>query len=381
MTLSFTGKKRIRKSFGRIPEVVTMPNLIEVQRSSYESFLQKDVKSKDRKIDGLEAVFRSVFPIKDFSDRAVLEYLSSEFEAPKFDVDECQQRDMTYAAQLKVKLRLVVFETDEETGSRSIKDIKEQDVYLGDIPLMTDKGTFVINGTERVIVSQMHRSPGVFFDHDKGRTHSSGKLLFAARVIPYRGSWLDFEFDAKDVVYVRVDRKRKLPATTFLYALGMSAEEILEHFYTFSTYRRIKGKGWATAYNPERWRGAKPNHDLVDADTGKVVAPGGKKLSARIANQLLTDGLKDLLVPTEDLVGRYAAYDYVNAETGEIIAEAGEELNENSLALLAEAGIDDLDILNIDHVTVGAYMRNTLAVDRNDGKDGALTDIYRVMRP
>ncbi|MET0169272.1 MAG: DNA-directed RNA polymerase subunit beta, partial [Aliihoeflea sp.] len=329
----------------------------------------------------LEAVFRSVFPIKDFSDRAVLEYVSYEFEAPKFDVDECQQRDMTYAAPLKVKLRLVVFETDEETGSRSIKDIKEQDVYLGDIPLMTDKGTFVINGTERVIVSQMHRSPGVFFDHDKGRTHSSGKLLFAARVIPYRGSWLDFEFDAKDVVYVRVDRKRKLPATTFLYALGMSAEEILEHFYTFSTYRRIKGKGWATAYNPERWRGAKPNHDLVDADTGKVVAPGGKKLSARIANQLLTDGLKDLLVPTEDLVGRYAAYDYVNAETGEIIAEAGEELNENSLALLAEAGIDDLDILNIDHVTVGAYMRNTLAVDRNDGKDGALTDIYRVMRP
>ena len=381
MTLSFTGKKRIRKSFGRIPEVVTMPNLIEVQRSSYEGFLQKDVKAKDRKIDGLEAVFRSVFPIKDFSDRAVLEYVSYEFESPKFDVDECQQRDMTYAAPLKVKLRLVVFETDEETGSRSIKDIKEQDVYLGDIPLMTDKGTFVINGTERVIVSQMHRSPGVFFDHDKGRTHSSGKLLFAARIIPYRGSWLDFEFDAKDIVYVRVDRKRKLPATTFLYALGMSAEEILSFFYTFSTYRRIKNKGWATAYNPDRWRGVKPNHDLVDAATGKVVAPAGKKLSARVANQLMAEGLTELMVPSEELFGRYAAYDYVNLETGEIMAEAGQELDENSLGVLVDAGIEEIDILNIDHVAVGGYIRNTLSVDRNDGKDGALTDIYRVMRP
>ena len=381
MTLSFTGKKRIRKSFGRIPEVVTMPNLIEVQRSSYEGFLQKDVKAKDRKIDGLEAVFRSVFPIKDFSDRAVLEYVSYEFESPKFDVDECQQRDMTYAAPLKVKLRLVVFETDEETGSRSIKDIKEQDVYLGDIPLMTDKGTFVINGTERVIVSQMHRSPGVFFDHDKGRTHSSGKLLFAARIIPYRGSWLDFEFDAKDIVYVRVDRKRKLPATTFLYALGMSAEEILSYFYTFSTYRRIKNKGWATAYNPDRWRGVKPNHDLVDAATGKVVAPAGKKLSARVANQLMAEGLTELMVPSEELFGRYAAYDYVNLETGEIMAEAGQELDENSLGVLVDAGIEEIDILNIDHVAVGGYIRNTLSVDRNDGKDGALTDIYRVMRP
>jgi DNA-directed RNA polymerase subunit beta len=208
MALSYTGKKRIRKSFGKIPEAGRMPNLIEVQKSSYDQFLQKDERSYERIDEGLQAVFRSVFPIRDFSERAVLEYVSYEFEDPKFDVEECQQRDMTYAAPLKVKLRLIVFETDEETGAKSVKDIKEQDVYLGDIPLMTDKGTFVVNGTERVIVSQMHRSPGVFFDHDKGKTHASGKLLFAARVIPYRGSWLDFEFDAKDVMYVRIDRKR-----------------------------------------------------------------------------------------------------------------------------------------------------------------------------
>ena len=221
MAQSFTGKKRIRLSFGRIPEAVRMPNLIEVQRSSYEQFLQREVRPHQRRDEGIEAVFKSVFPIKDFNERAMLEYVSYEFEEPKYDVEECIQRDMTYAAPLKVKLRLIVWETDEETQARSVKDIKEQDVYMGDIPLMTDKGTFVVNGTERVIVSQMHRSPGVFFDHDKGKTHSSGKLLFAARIIPYRGSWLDFEFDAKDVVYVRIDRRRKLPATTFLYALGM----------------------------------------------------------------------------------------------------------------------------------------------------------------
>src|SRR6218665_1989195 len=261
MALSFTAKKRIRKSYGVIPETVQMPNLIEVQRSSYEQFLQMHTPADKRDADGLEAVFKSVFPIKDFSDRAVLEYISYEFEAPKFDVQECMQRDLNFAAPLKVKLRLIVFETDEETGAKSIKDIKEQDVYLGDIPLMTDKGTFIINGTERVIVSQMHRSPGVFFDHDKGKTHSSGKLLFAARVIPYRGSWLDFEFDAKDIVYVRIDRRRKLPATTFLIALGMDGEESLSTFYDVVPFEKRTG-GWATPYKPERWRGVKPEFPL-----------------------------------------------------------------------------------------------------------------------
>jgi len=220
MAISFTGKKRIRKNFGRVAEVAPMPNLIEVQKSSYDHFLQMGVVPEQRTSVGLQEVFKSVFPIRDFSERAQLEFVRYELETPKYDVDECQQRGITFAAPLKVTLRLVVWDVDEDTGSRSIRDIKEQDVYMGDMPLMTKNGTFIINGTERVIVSQMHRSPGVFFDHDKGKTHSSGKFLFAARVIPYRGSWLDFEFDAKDLVYVRIDRRRKLPVTTLLMALA-----------------------------------------------------------------------------------------------------------------------------------------------------------------
>jgi DNA-directed RNA polymerase subunit beta len=380
MAQSFTGKKRIRKSFGRIPEAVQMPNLIEVQRSSYEQFLQREVRPGQRRDEGVEAVFKSVFPIKDFNERAVLEYVSYEFEEPKYDVEECIQRDMTFAAPLKVKLRLIVFETEEETGARSVKDIKEQDVYMGDIPLMTDKGTFIVNGTERVIVSQMHRSPGVFFDHDKGKTHASGKLLFAARVIPYRGSWLDFEFDAKDIVYVRIDRRRKLPATTFLYALGMDGEEILTTFYDVVPFEKRAG-GWATPYKPERWRGVKPEFPLVDADTGEEVAPAGTKITARQAKKFADGGLKTLLLAPEALTGRYLARDAVNFSTGEIYAEAGDELDVTSIQALADQGFDTIDVLDIDHVTVGAYMRNTLRVDKNAVREDALFDIYRVMRP
>jgi DNA-directed RNA polymerase subunit beta len=380
MAQSFTGKKRIRKSFGRIPEAVAMPNLIEVQRSSYEQFLQREVRPHQRIDEGIEAVFKSVFPIKDFNDRATLEYVSYEFEDPKYDVEECIQRDMTYAAPLKVKLRLIVFENDEETGARSVKDIKEQDVYMGDIPLMTDKGTFIVNGTERVIVSQMHRSPGVFFDHDKGKTHSSGKLLFAARIIPYRGSWLDFEFDAKDIVYVRIDRRRKLPATTFLYALGMDGEEILRTFFDIVPFEKHAG-GWVTPYKPERWRGVKPEFDLVDADTGAVVAQAGHKISARAAKKLLDTGTKALMLAPDALVGRYLAADAVNHETGEIYAEAGDELDAAAITTLEAQGFTTIDVLDIDHVTVGAYMRNTLRIDKNSVREDALFDIYRVMRP
>jgi DNA-directed RNA polymerase subunit beta len=380
MAQSFTGKKRIRKSFGRIPEAVQMPNLIEVQRSSYEQFLQRETRPGLRRDEGVEAVFKSVFPIKDFNERAVLEYVSYEFEEPKYDVEECIQRDMTFAAPLKVKLRLIVFETEEETGARSVKDIKEQDVYMGDIPLMTDKGTFIVNGTERVIVSQMHRSPGVFFDHDKGKTHASGKLLFAARVIPYRGSWLDFEFDAKDIVYVRIDRRRKLPATTFLYALGMDGEEILTTFYDVVPFEKRSG-GWATPYKPERWRGVKPEFPLVDADTGEEVAPAGTKITARQAKKFADGGLKTLLLAPEALTGRYLARDAVNMSTGEIYAEAGDELDVTSIQALADQGFSTIDVLDIDHVTVGAYMRNTLRVDKNAIREDALFDIYRVMRP
>ena len=384
MAQSFTGKKRIRKSFGRIPEAVQMPNLIEVQRSSYEQFLQRETRSGDRREEGIEAVFKSVFPIKDFNERAVLEYVSYEFEDPKYDVEECIQRDMTYAAPLKVKLRLIVFENDEETGARSVKDIKEQDVYMGDIPLMTEKGTFIVNGTERVIVSQMHRSPGVFFDHDKGKTHASGKLLFAARVIPYRGSWLDFEFDAKDIVYVRIDRRRKLPATTFLYALGMDGESILTTFYDTTGYekRQTGGEaGWATEYRPDRWRGVKPEFPLIDADTGEEVAKAGEKIAARTAKRLADAGLKTLLLAPDALIGRFLARDAVNMETGEIYAEAGDELDATSIAVLEEQGFTTIEVLDIDHVTVGAYMRNTLKVDKNSIREDALFDIYRVMRP
>src|SRR6476659_1947515 len=245
-----SGIKRLRKMFGKIHEVAEMPNLIEVQKQSYDQFLMVNEPEGGRLDEGLQAVFRSVFPIRDFGERAQLEFVRYAFEPPKYDVDECRQRGMTYAAPLKVTLRLIVFDVDQETGAKSGKDIKEQDVYMGDVPFMTLNGTFVVNGTERVIVSQMHRSPGVFFDHDKGKTHSSGKLLFAARVIPYRGSWLDFEFDAKDIIHVRIDRRRKIPVTTLLYALGLTQEDILNNFYSKIAFKHTKDGGWTTPLEP-----------------------------------------------------------------------------------------------------------------------------------
>ena len=405
MSRSFTGRKRIRRTFGRIPEVTQMPNLIEVQKQSYDHFLQMDVPPADRDSVGLEEVFSSVFPIMDFSERAELQFVRYELEEPKYDVEECQQRGMTFAAPLKVTLRLVVWDVDEDTGARSIRDIKEQDVYMGDMPLMTSNGTFVINGTERVIVSQMHRSPGVFFDHDRGKTHSSGKYLFAARVIPYRGSWLDFEFDAKDLVYVRIDRRRKLPATTLLLALdgdetealrgeraeqglslepheavGMTAEEVLATFYGQVAYTRMDD-AWRTVFDPERLRGIKLDRDLVDAKTSKVVAEAGTKMTPRLARKLREGGLEDQLVPDEELLGRFAAVDFINEQNGQVLAEAGDELTEEILASLVENGIADVPTLAIDNINVGPYMRNTLAIDKNNSREEALIDIYRVMRP
>src|SRR5437899_1942510 len=380
MAQTFTGRKRVRKFFGKIQEVAEMPNLIEVQKASYDQFLQIYEPPGGRPDEGLQTVFKSVFPISDFSNTSMLEFVKYEFEPPKYDVDECRQRGMTYAAPLKVTLRLIVFDIDEETGAKSVKDIKEQDVYMGDIPLMTNNGTFVVNGTERVIVSQMHRSPGVFFDHDKGKTHSSGKLLFAARIIPYRGSWLDIEFDAKDIVYARIDRRRKIPVTSLLYALGMDAEEILNTFYRQVHYKRAKD-GWRVPFDANRLRGYKAVNDLVDADTGKVVVEAGKKITVRQARQLAEKGLKALRLSDEELIGQYIAEDLVNAKTGEIYAEAGEEITEKTLKTLNEAGYKELPLLNIDHVNVGAYIRNTLNVDKNITREDALFDIYRVMRP
>ncbi len=402
---SLTNRKRVRKSFGRIAEVAPMPNLIEVQKSSYDHFLQMGVPSDERQDVGLQEVFKTVFPIKDFSEISMLEFVRYELETPKFDVDECQQRGLTFAAPLKVTLRLVVWDVDEFTGAKSIRDIKEQEVYMGDMPLMTQNGTFVINGTERVIVSQMHRSPGVFFDHDKGKTHSSGKYLFAARVIPYRGSWLDFEFDAKDILYVRIDRRRKLPASTLLLALisgdceaylekcdaggeeaernkvyGMTSEEILDYFYDTVVYKREKN-GWKTTFDAERFRGRKLNADLVDAKKRKPVANAGDKLTQRKIKQLIENGLKEIVVADEELIGQYSAKDLFDQNTGEIFFQAGDEITPEVLEILSENKIKEIPVLAIDHTNVGAYMRNTMFSDKNTNRDEALVDIYRVMRP
>ncbi|EYS95102.1 DNA-directed RNA polymerase subunit beta [Bartonella bacilliformis] len=380
MMSQFNGRKRVRKFFGKIPEVAEMPNLIEVQKASYDQFLMIKEPKGGRPDEGLQAVFKSVFPISDFSGTAMLEFVRYEFDAPKFDVEECRQRDLTYAAPLKVILRLIVFDIDEDTGSKDIKDIKEQGVYMGDMPLMTSNGTFIINGTERVIVSQMHRSPGVFFDHDKGKSHSSGKVLFAARVIPYRGSWLDIEFDAKDIVYARIDRRRKIPVTSFLMALGMDASDILSTFYNKVTYERVES-GWRIPYSVDRFKGVKLVSDLVDAESGEVVAEAGKKLTARTAKLLVEKGLKAIRVSEDELLGSYLADDIVNYETGEIYLEAGDEIDEKVLKVLFDVGANQINILDIDHMSVGAYIRNTLKVDKNESRQDALFDIYRVMRP
>ncbi len=380
MAQTVGGRKRVRKFFGNIREVAELPNLIEVQKASYDQFLQIHSTVAERQEDGLQAVFKSVFPISDFSNTAMLEFVKYEFEAPKYDVDECRQRGITFAAPLKVTLRLIVFDVDEETGARSVKDIKEQDVYMGDMPLMTSNGTFIVNGTERVIVSQMHRSPGVFFDHDKGKTHSSGKLLFAARIIPYRGSWLDIEFDAKDIVYARIDRRRKIPVTSLLYALGMDGEEILATFYKKIQFTRA-GDGWRMPFDAERLKGFNATSDLVDADTGEVVLEAGRKVTARSARLLAEKGVKALKLADDDLVGQYIAEDLVNVQTGEIYAEAGDEITDKLLKSLVEVGYDELPLLDIDHVNTGAYIRNTLSVDKNHRREEALFDIYRVMRP
>lgn len=405
MARTYTERKRIRKSFARIPEVAPLPNLIELQLNSYETFLQMGVPIEERTSTGLQAVFQSIFPILDFSGKSQLEFFRYDYDAPKYDVDECKQRGLTYAAPLRVTFRLVVWDIDEDTGAKSIRDIKEQEVYMGDIPLMTQNGTFIVNGIERVVVSQMHRSPGVFFQHDSGKSHSSGKYLFSARVIPYRGSWLDIEFDAKDVLYARIDRKRKIPVTTLLMCLdsaeteekrtvaaskgenldplevqGMSGEEILHTFYKTLVYHKV-GENWKVAFQPEYVRTGKLTHELIDAATGKVVAAEGAKMNPRFARKLQTEGLNEILVSHEDLLGRFLANDLINEETGEIYGEAGDELTSTLVEALGIAGFESLPTLDIDYVNRGAYLRHTLKADKNTIREEALSDIYRVLRP
>ena len=392
MAQSFIGRKRLRKYYGKIREVLDMPNLIEVQKSSYDLFLDSGDQVSPIDGEGIQGVFQSVFPIKDFNETSIMEFVGYELEKPKYDVEECQQRDMTYSAPLKVTLRLIVFDIDEDTGAKSVKDIKEQDVFMGDMPLMTPNGTFVVNGTERVIVSQMHRSPGVFFDHDKGKTHSSGKLLFACRIIPYRGSWLDVEFDAKDIVYARIDRRRKLPVTTLLYSLGMDQEDIMDAYYSTVDYKVSKNNGWVTKFFPDRVRGTRPTFDLVDAATGEVVAEAGKKVTPRAVKKLKDDGkVTELEMPFDSIVGKFVSRDMINEENGAIYVEAGDELTleynkegevtGGTLKELIDAGFDSIPVLDIDNVNIGPYIRNTLAQDKNMNRETALMDIYRVMRP
>jgi len=393
MASSFLGQKRLRKYYGKIREVLEMPNLIEVQKSSYDLFLRSGDSPVPLDGEGIMGVFQSVFPIKDFNETAVLEFVKYALEKPKYDVEECQQRDMTYSAPLKVTLRLIVFDVDEDTGAKSVKDIKEQDVFMGDMPLMTHNGTFIVNGTVRVIVSQMHRSPGVFFDHDKGKTHSSGKLLFACRIIPYRGSWLDFEFDAKDLVFCRIDRRRKLPVTTLLYSLGLDQESIMDAYYNTVEFKLdVKSNAWTTKFFPERVRGTRPTYDLIDAATGEVIAKAGEKVTPRSVKKLIDEGnVTELLVPYDHIVGKFVARDIIDEDTGAIFVEAGDELTVEmdksgdviggTLKELVEAGVTTIPVLDIDNINVGAYMRNTMAADKNMNRETALMDIYRVMRP
>lgn len=405
MKESYTEKKRVRKNFGRIEAVADMPNLIDVQTGSYSSFINNVDANGEHCEFGLEEVFKSIFPITDFSGNGELEFVKYVLEEPKYDEEECLKRDMTYAAPIRATLRLVVWDIDEATGAKSIHDIKEQDVYMGDIPLMTDKGTFIFNGTERVVVSQMHRSPGVFFDSDGGKTISSGKKLFSARIIPYRGSWLDFEFDAKDLVYARIDRRRKLPVTSIFYSLysketeekaaelakegktieladvkGMDKEEILNYFYDTETYLADK-KNWKMKFEPSRMKGVKFNFALINAATGETVWDAGKKLTPRSAQKLADEGLEYFVVSKDQMYGKFLAKDIVIAKTGEVLAEAGDEINEDLMNTLTENKIKSVETLFIDGLNVGPYIRNTLAADKNKSRQEALFDIYRVMRP
>ncbi len=403
MKRSFTLKHNVRKSFGKIPELLEMPNLLEIQRNSYELFLQKNTNPKDRQDIGLQAVFNKVFPIKDFSGKAELQFVKYELEDPKYDVKECIQRGGTYASLLKVTLRLIVWEIDEESGASSIKDIKEQEVYLGDIPLMTNKGTFVFNGTTRVVVSQMHRSPGVFFDHDKGKSHSTGKFLFASRLIPYNGSWLDFEFDAKDLLYVRIDKRRKLLASSLLLALddkktqkyrekcgdgeidynvltGLNHEDIYSFFYKKKNYIRKKD-GWEFDYIKDDYLGSKLTFDLVDSYSGKVLASSGDKFNVLVDKKISESKVKKLFVNENELEGRFLAEDIFDEKTGIISFESGDEINQDILTFLKKSKIDSINILDINNNKQGSYIRDTFFADKNKNRNDALNEIYKIMRP
>lgn len=380
MAYSIANNHLLRNNFAKIQKIIDIPNLIDIQKNSYKRFLQLDVPAEVRKNSGLEAVFRSVFPIRDFSDTASLEYVSYSLGTPKYDVEECHQRGMTFAAPMKVRVRLVLWDTNRDTGARSIRDVKEQEVYFGEIPLMTENGTFIINGTERVIVSQLHRSPGVFYDHDKGKTHSSGKILYSARVIPYRGSWLDFEFDHKDILFVRIDRRRKMPATVLLKALAYSVEELLNYYYK-SEEIFFENDGMLKLADPELLGNQKALLDIVDPNTGEVLVKANRKFTKAAIKKMAEHGIKYIPTGLDEVLGKVASHDIVDPATGEVLVECNEEIGQDKLEEIKSRGIKSFKVLYIDNLYVTSSLRDTLLVDKMVGTDDALIEIYRRLRP
>ena len=378
MTYSFTEKKRIRKDFSKRPSILGVPYLLAIQVDSYREFLQEHKSPAQRAEQGLHAALKSVFPISSYSGNAALEYVSYKLGEPPFDERECRNRGLSYGAPLRVTVRLVIYDKDSPASNKAIKYVKEQEVYMGEMPLMTDNGTFIINGTERVIVSQLHRSPGVFFDHDRGKTHSSGKLLYSARIIPYRGSWLDFEFDPKDALFTRIDRRRKLPVTILLRALGYTNEQMLDIFYETNQFNLLK-EGAELALVPERLRGETLNFDVIAGD--KVIVETGKRITARHVKQLEQAGIKTLNVPDDYLLGRILAHDIVDKKSGELLAQANDELTEEHLATLRKHGVDAIATLWVNDLDRGPYISNTLRIDPSKTPLEALVEIYRMMRP
>jgi DNA-directed RNA polymerase subunit beta len=380
MAYSYTEKKRVRKNFGKLPSAMDIPYLLSIQVDSYKQFTQVDSSPEERAQQGLHAAFKSVFPIVSYSGKAVLEYVSYDLGKPTFDVKECQLRGTTYSVSLRVKVRLILY--DKESATQIIKDIKEQDVYMGEIPLMTDSGTFVINGTERVVVSQLHRSPGVFFDHDRGKTHSSGKLLYSARVIPYRGSWLDFEFDPKDMVYVRIDRRRKLPATVLMRALGYTSQEILGEFYENNSFKIIKGKetSFSLQLVPSRLRGDVLNFSIKDKK-GKTIVEQGRRITSRHVRQMETAGLNELKVTHDFLIGTSLATDVMNDETGEVVIPCNAEITPEVIEELVANNVEQFDTIYTNDLDCGPFISDTLNIDATTSKLEAMVEIYRMMRP
>ena len=381
MATALTHEYRVRKSFGKNKKIVDIPNLIQMQKESYELFLQRDIPPDARSDRGLQEVFRSVFPIEDFSGSASLEFVQYSFGEVKYDVDECLARGMTYEASVKIVVRLVVYDVDKDAGVRSIRDIKEQEIYFGTLPLMTDNGTFIINGTERVIVSQLHRSPGIFFDHDRGKTHSSGKILYSSRIIPLRGSWLDLEFDPKDILYIRIDRRRKFPVTVLLKGLGYSAEELLNYFYPSQKIYLIDSVKSEKELNPEILMGSRVSEDILNTETGEVIVKKNRKLGKQTLKRLQEMGISRLPMKTVELIGRVLAQDAIDYGTGEIVAECNDTINETVLAALTASGIESIDLLHLEGQDVSPSFRNTLLLDKVNSREDALIEIYRRLRP